>query len=163
MFGSTIVSSSSDIIKGGNSMNSCVVPLQRKVMDMPELKKRVYIICPVRRVTSEVNQKIEEYVHKLEGEGYEVYWPYRDTTQTDPTGGFQICGDNGRAIYRADEIHIWWDRTSEGSRFDLGMLFMCSIIIGPEKRVLFLNKDEATLISDEKGFEKVIRALEKRL
>jgi hypothetical protein len=64
----------------------------------------------------------EDLVRRLEGDGWEVHWPPRDTDQEDETG-YRICWDNRRAIERADVVFVVWDGQSKGSLFDLGMAF----------------------------------------
>ncbi|MDI6734375.1 MAG: hypothetical protein QMD50_02705 [Patescibacteria group bacterium] len=131
---------------------------KRKIM--PPIKTKIFIISPIRNASKEVLEAIKKYVALKENEGCEVYWPYRDrdTDQNDPVG-FRICFENGRAIYRADEVHVWYEKGSEGSIFDSGMLFMASIIIGPEKKVVLINKDEVKPTDDKKGFNNVLLAL----
>ena len=86
-------------------------------------QKRVFLICPVRFATDEEAKLLEDYVSKLESQRYEVHYPKRDTNQEDSTGGYQICRDNCKAIKKAHEIHIYWNETSQGSLFDLGVAF----------------------------------------
>lgn len=80
---------------------------------------RVFLICPVRNVTPEETDQITAYVADLEADGVEVYWPARDTDQTD-TVGLDICRDNIRAIERAHAVHVWYSASSTGGLFDLG-------------------------------------------
>lgn len=81
---------------------------------------KIFLICPVRNATCEENTRIGAYVTGLESVNHSVYWPWRDTQQSDPTG-VRICADNRRALTEADEVHIWWSPESKGSHFDLGM------------------------------------------
>jgi hypothetical protein len=83
---------------------------------------KIYLICPVRKATPEYSQAARSYVLKLEALGHQVYWPTRDTNQSDSTG-LRICADNRRGIEAADEIHVIWDGQSQGSIFDLGIAF----------------------------------------
>jgi hypothetical protein len=99
---------------------------------------RIFIICPVRDVTEEEKQFIENYVHDLEQQGHRVHWPQRDTNQIDETGGIQICIDNKWAITYADEVHVFWNGKSQGSFFDLGMTFSL------QKPIKLINKVEWT-------------------
>lgn len=80
---------------------------------------RIYIICPVRGISESTRSAIAAYVTGLE-EKHEVYWPLRDTPQDDPIG-VEICRYNRRAIETCDEVWVWWDPTSAGSKFDLGI------------------------------------------
>jgi len=115
---------------------------------------RIFIICPVRNAESEVTRAIGAYVARLEAAGHEVHWPARDTDQTDDHGIF-ICITNCDAIIDADEVHIWWDLASVGSKFDLGMLFAL-LRLGLKKKVVLINEVNYTA---DKSFENVLRAL----
>ena len=91
------------------------------------MRPKTFLICPVRGADQTETEKI---VKKLEEAGFEVYWPYRDTKQEDPTG-FQICVDNYAAIYNSNVVHVIWDGKSEGCLFDLGLAFACRKTIIP--------------------------------
>jgi len=47
--------------------------------------KKIFLICPVRygkkltRENKKIQEKIKQYVEKLEKVGHKVYWPLRDT------------------------------------------------------------------------------------
>ena len=82
----------------------------------------IFIICPVRNATDEQKKLVADYIKKKENEGNTVYYPARDTDQTDPIG-FAICDENFKGMRDADEVHIFWDEKSSGSLFDLGMAF----------------------------------------
>lgn len=86
-------------------------------------QKFIFLIHPVRNITPDMKQKMDEYRRTLEEQGCEVYDPLYHTNQVDPTGGYRICTDNMNAIKRADEVHVAWDGVSKGSLFDLGVAF----------------------------------------
>lgn len=90
---------------------------------MPDKKRRVYLICPVRRCTPEVLAEMDAYVADLEARGYEVHYPPRDVDQRNDDGGVRICMEHREAMLGADEVHVWWDPTSYGCHFDLGMAY----------------------------------------
>lgn len=128
--------------------------------------KKIFLISPVRRPTwnlikriryNKEQKKIEKYVKYLEAQGHQVHWPIRDTNQNDPVG-LRICTDNGRAIYWADEVHIWWVGSS-GSLFDFGMTFMLVLLVA--KKVILANPDEVKP-TDGKSFENVLLDLHKQ-
>lgn len=73
----------------------------------------LYYTRSLRILDAEAQKAIEAYVKKQEADGVEMYWPARDTDQTDPHG-LTICTDNRSAILNADEIHIWYDEKSSG-------------------------------------------------
>ena len=82
---------------------------------------KIYIICSVRGATDDYRKKLEDYTANLEAEGHEVHLPHRDTDQ-DSTS-LAICQQNKDATLEADEIHIFFDSSSTGSYFDMGMAF----------------------------------------
>lgn len=112
-----------------------------------KLKPSIFLICPVRDASDEINKLLEEYVDKMEKKGYRVHYPKYDTDQTDPTGGIRICEDNRRAIENADEIHLWYDPSSKGSQFDLGVAFALG------KKIVLANKDVHPLPDECFGFD----------
>ena len=121
------------------------------------MKRRAFLISPVRNIAPETLEALRSYVNKLESEGVEVYWPYRDTDQTDPHG-WTICSHNRSAILDANEIHIWYDKTSSGSIFDAGMVFAL-LGIGWVKKVVIANPD-AVKPTPHKSFENVLLKLQ---
>jgi len=116
---------------------------------------KVFIICPVRHVSEEVEEKIRGYIAQLEEAGHKVHWPKRDTDQDDPNG-IRICMDNCDALIEVDEVHIWFDPASTGSHFDRGMLFAL-LRLGFRKRVVLINDVRPT--PDRKSFENVFITL----
>lgn len=122
------------------------------------MRPSIFLICPVRNASEEARAAANAYVAGLEGRGYRVHWPPRDTDQDDPIG-LRICRDNARAILAADEIHVWYDPASQGSVFDFGMLFMASEVIGPKKKVVIANPEALPATDGKKSFQNVLRAL----
>jgi hypothetical protein len=118
-------------------------------------KLDVFIICPVRNVDAETSRRIGLYVTKLEAQGKKVYWPARNTDQIDPMG-MRIMKDNRNAMLKANEIHIWWDPTSDGSKADIGALIM--LLFFKTKKVVLINKVEST---PNKSFENLVLELSK--
>jgi len=88
----------------------------------------IYLICPVRGVTPEEQVALDAYVAGLEKNGHTVHYPPRDTDQTDDGCGLKICESHRRALWKADEVHVWWNPTSTGSHFDFGMAYVISRI-----------------------------------
>ena len=119
--------------------------------------RKIFIICPVRKVSKRVKKIINDYVVKLEQDGATVHWPSRNTNQDDPVG-IHICEQNREAIYAADEIHIWFDESSTGSLFDLGMTF--AFLRSMEKTIVLINKDKI-FPTPHKSFQNVILELTK--
>jgi hypothetical protein len=114
---------------------------------------KVFIICPVRDATPEVDKEIREYIKELEDKNHEVHYPPRDTNQNDPIG-VNICTENMMAIMNADEVHIYWTEYSTGSLFDFGMAFLA------RKPIKLINKVEAT--DGKKSFNNVLKELDRR-
>ncbi|MBI2023677.1 hypothetical protein HYT01_03910 [Candidatus Giovannonibacteria bacterium] len=122
---------------------------------------KIFLISPVRNAESEIQERIAEYVASLEADGHQVHWPIRDTRQDDPTGGYEICRANFTGILEADDVHIWYDETSNGSKFDMGGVFMLVAMLGREKKVVIVNDVE--IVDDKKRvFIKFSSALSKR-
>ena len=142
--------------------------------------KKIFLICPVRygkkltRENKKIQEKIKQYVEKLEKVGHKVYWPLRDTNQDDPIG-LKICTDNGMAILDADEVHIWWywqekkwwqkliwwikEKKSTGSLFDFGMAFMLFLIL--DKKIILANPKNVKPTKN-KSFTNVLLSLHKK-
>jgi hypothetical protein len=102
---------------------------------------QIYIICPVRNSTLEDQKFALDYVARLEAQGITVYFPPRDSDQTEDGIGLRVNEANRAGLLSADEVHVIWDPKSIGSHFDLGMVFMlrtirdCPVIlVNPVKR-----------------------------
>ena len=109
----------------------------------------IFLICPVRNATEEQKLRMNDYISNLEAKGIKIYYPARDTNQDDSIG-WQICTDNKNAIIQSKEIHIFWDKDSLGTLFDLGMVFALN------KNLTIINIDE-TEETQTKSFSKMIR------
>ncbi len=116
---------------------------------------RVFLICPVRKIKEEEKVAIKEYIENLESKGYKVYWPLRDTDQNDPIG-IRICTDNARAIMKAEEIHVWYNPSSSGSKFDLGMVFMFNLLNPRKRKKIIIANPSAVRETDYKSFENLL-------
>jgi|YelNatPaOPRAMG01_1025707.scaffolds.fasta_scaffold13569_8 hypothetical protein len=119
---------------------------------------KIFLISPVRNAESETLKRIAEYVASLEAIGHQVHWPIRDTNQDDPTGGYEICRTNFLGILEADEVHIWYDETSNGSKFDMGGVFMLVAMLGIPKKIVIVN-DAEIVDNTKKSFYKVFKYL----
>lgn len=104
--------------------------------------KRTFLIAPVRGQTKDIHQYMVEI---LEGEGYEVHWPARDTNQEGTS--LEICKQNREAMRKADVVHFIWDGISQGCLFDLGMAFEM------EKPIIVLKTPPLT---PEKSFQNLV-------
>jgi nucleoside 2-deoxyribosyltransferase len=110
--------------------------------------KKVFLICPVRNASIETQDKINTYIKKLENNGISVYYPHRDTDQSDPIG-VNIFNQNRQGVKDADEIHIWYDHESRGSLIDLGMAWAL------EKPLVIANSEDI-VETNYKSIENVI-------
>lgn len=120
-------------------------------------KKKIFLICPVRKATKEELEIMQKYVGNLEKQGHKVHWPARgDTVQEGDPIGLRICTDNAKAIIWADEIHVWWNETSQGSLFDLGMSFICYIL--GSKKIILANPEDIQP-TEKKSFNNVLLTL----
>ena len=114
---------------------------------------KIHLICPVRGVTKEQQQEIDEYVAQLEKEGHTVHNPKYAVDQDDETG-FNICEGHYQSMIVADRVDIFWDVNSKGSHFDLGMAFAIGM---PVKVVKLYTPD-----TEGKSYVKVMYEMEKR-
>jgi hypothetical protein len=90
----------------------------------------------------------------MEFDGYTVYWPARDTHQADPIG-LTICRDNCAAIRSSAEVHVWWNPSSQGSLFDLGMAFAMG-------KPIFLANPDGVTPTDGKSFNNLLLELDSK-
>jgi len=117
------------------------------------MSKYIYIICPVRKLPPEVKKLLDAYVTKLEEDkDNHVHYPPRDVDQT--RSGMDICIEHSEFMNIADEVHVYWDPESSGSKFDLGMAFV-RFLNKPGFKVVIINKVEPT---EEKSFTNVLLA-----
>jgi|SRR3989344_2250776 len=117
---------------------------------------KIFLISPVKNASFLTQSKMELYVDFLERSDHQVHWPIRDTKQEDPTGGYNICRTNFQAILEANEIHIWYDETSGGSKFDMGGVFMLSLLaegMGDKIKVIIANPEEVADVPGKSLFK----------
>ncbi len=132
---------------------------------MTDEKREVFLICPVRGVTNEEKQFLDAYVASLEQQGCSVHYPPRDTNQLDPTGGYNILQQNRKALIDAKEVRVYWNKSSQGSLFDVGVAF--GEHIDKSKPVRLVNRQDIEKIVEEqrkndvpKSFEQVLLLLD---
>lgn len=105
------------------------------ISNQPE-EKKIFLICPVRNATPEQKKWIENFVEEKTKAGYSIHAPHLHTRQTDLFGGFAICKQNAEAVASSEEIDVYYDQSSTGSVFDLGVAYAL------EKPLVVLNKNE---------------------
>lgn len=114
---------------------------------------KIFLISPVRAITDEERTAIALYVDTLEKAGHKVHWPGRGDTNQNDHVGLRICTDNLRAIEEADELHVWYNPSSSGSLFDIGMGFAL------RKKFVLINCDMVQPTDGRKSFNNVLLAL----
>ncbi len=112
-----------------------------KITNNP-VDNRIFLICPVRNATPEQRKWIEDFVVEKDEQGYSIYAPHIHTNQKDVLGGYNICTDNSEAIAMSEKIDIYYDQTSTGSAFDLGVAYALN------KPLELLNRDEIVFNED---------------
>lgn len=95
---------------------------------MMKYQYKFFLICPVRGISEEYKNGIEEVVIEHEQFG-PVYWPYRDTDQK--ASSLAICEQNLAAMRDSEIVLFAWDGKSQGCLFDLGMAFVLNKCVKP--------------------------------
>lgn len=111
---------------------------------------KIYIICPVRKATQEQEKDVNEYINFMEKNGHEIH-SYKNVDQNDETG-INIILNHAYAMDWCDRVDIFWDTTSEGSAFDLGMAIFAAKKL---KLIKVYGEDKPG-----KSFLKVIKKIE---
>ncbi len=93
-----------------------------RIVDNP-IENKIFLICPVRNATDEQKKWIEDFVNDKYTEGYIVHAPHLHTVQTDLFDGYAICKQNAEAAASSQEVDIYYDQSSDGSVFDLGVAY----------------------------------------
>ena len=111
-------------------MSSFFWAKNRKVFTLKSspIKRNIFLICPVANATMTQKKTISIIVDKFAHQGYNIYYPARDTNQSPYedniyTGGYNINCKNAAAIGKSYKILIFYDRKSRGLFFDLGVLY----------------------------------------
>jgi nucleoside 2-deoxyribosyltransferase len=112
--------------------------------------KKIYLICPVRRIKPEQKEFIIRYMMGLVNAGHSVH-SWLNVDQTDPTG-YNIVMSHLNGMDTCDEVHLFWDNNSSGSHVDLGMAIA---LRKPIKLILQYNSD-----TKHKSYLNVIKEIE---
>jgi hypothetical protein len=140
-----------------SSISNCNNPYKRILTAKFMAGKKVYLVCPVRKLTPETKTRLDDYVKLLEDHGVKVHYPPRDVNQDDSTG-LRIMRAHREAMERSDEVHVFWSPNSEGSVCDLGMALMA------EKPIRLVNKEfveEWLKNNPGKSYTRVVYELDK--
>ena len=105
-------------------------------IDNNPIENKIFLICPVRNATDEQRKWIEDFVKEKYADGYIIHAPHLHTRQIDLFGGYAICRQNAEAVATSQEIDIYYDQSSTGSVFDLGVAYAL------HKPLRLLNKEE---------------------
>ena len=81
---------------------------------------KVYILCPVRKMTDDEKEIVEKYIDEMSKE-FEVH-SYKNVEQNCKTGSSIVLAHQ-KALEECDEVHVFWNCESTGSHFDLGMAY----------------------------------------
>ena len=87
------------------------------------INNKIFLICPVRNATEEQKTWIERFVEEKYNTGYTIHAPHLNTRQKDLFGGYAICRQNAEALASSQEVDIYYDQSSTGSIFDLGVAY----------------------------------------
>ncbi len=120
-----------------------------RIVDNP-IDNKIFLICPVRNATDEQRKWIEDFVHDKYSEGYTIHAPHLHTRQTDLFGGYAICKQNAEAVASSQEIDIYYDQSSTGSVFDLGVAYAL------HKPLRLLNREEIEF-NDEDLIDTIVK------
>lgn len=122
-----------------------ISPLNRPTKD-----NKKFLISPVRNVSPEQTLEIESFKKDKVDAGFDLHVPQKDTFQKDKFGGYSICFQNANAIAESTELYLYYDQTSKGSMFDLGIAYYLN------KPLTVINKDSIDFDQDDFGDQIVI-------
>jgi hypothetical protein len=88
----------------------------------------------------------------LEDNGAEVHLPHRDTDQEQ--SGLEICMQNAMAINLSNEVHVFYNKDSQGTHFDMGVAFALAEIAG--KNIKIVPVDVTYDITKGKSFPRML-------
>jgi hypothetical protein len=113
---------------------------------MTKKKRKIYVVCPVRGRAVAEHTFITDYVKKLEKAGCEVYLPGRDTGIEElPSNGWGIILKNEEMLRWANEVHVIYSRTSQGSAYDVG--FARAL----KKRIVLVRRNAIEALAQQAG------------
>lgn len=123
----------------------------------------IFLICPVRNATESQKKDMQDYINMMEANGYKIHYPERDTNQIDSIG-YRICTDNANAIGKSSAIHIYYDRNSTGSLFDLGVAYYFQYIsnLNNIKRDFVLLNEDTFILNENDFGDSVISQMKKK-
>ena len=107
------------------------------------IENKIFLICPVRNATAKQRKWIEDFAKEKQNAGYIIHAPHLHTNQNDLFGGYAICKQNAEAMASSQEIDIYYDQTSIGSVFDLGVAYAL------HKPLKILNEEEITFDEED--------------
>ena len=75
--------------------------------------------------------------------GYTIHAPHLHTKQNDLFGGYAICKQNSESVATSTEVDIYYDQSSTGSVFDLGVAYAL------KKPLKILNENDIEFKKDD--------------
>ena len=121
-----------------------------KIINNP-IGNKTFVICPVRHAAEEQKAWIEGFVAMKREKGYIVHYPEKNTVQEDTLGGYNICLQNALAMATSESIDIYYDQSSTGSVFDLGVAYAL------HKKLNLLNGEEI-IYRDDDFIDQLVRS-----
>ncbi len=98
--------------------------------------QQIFLISPVRNASANQKEQIEAYKRICEENKYQIHTPHIDTVQTDMLGGYTICHQNAEEVAKSEAVHLYYDKNSMGSMFDLGVAYACN------KPLILINEED---------------------
>ena len=139
---------SSDYSNVINEMDERVENIKRLGISISKIKNnpienKIFLICPVRNATENQKKYIEDFVTEKYVDGYKIHAPHLHTRQNDLFGGYAICKQNAEAVATSSEVDIYYDQSSTGSVFDLGVAYALN------KPLRILNQEQINFKNDD--------------
>lgn len=106
-------------------------------------------------MSKEQEKEIELHMKEMLDSGYKIHVPHLHTVQKDLFGGYAICYENASAIASSSAVHIYYDKQSRGSMFDLGVAYYLN------KELVLVNEDQITFDNNDFG-DNIVRNWNKK-
>lgn len=126
----------SNVITPFDELIENVKRMNLKPIENEPIENKFFLICPVRNASEEQKVEMNEYADNAINNGFIVHNPNGDTVQKDMFGGYAICRQNAFGIATSSEIRMFYDQSSKGSMFDLGVAYYLN------KPLIVLNENK---------------------
>lgn len=136
-------------------------------MNVESKENNLFLICPVRNATEAEKENLNKIIVNYENQGFKVHYPERDTNQNPyingvNTGGYNICLQNARALANAKTVSIFYNKSSTGSMFDLGVTYYLQKRDNTRK-FLILNNEVVKYEEDNYIDNKILELISEQL